>query len=407
MWSWSRIAAAAPRAADLANGACSAQSRLRLFGRSESDVRVVLYRDHHAWCPYCQKVWLWLELSKVPYRVEKVTMFCYGEKERWYKKLCPSGMLPALTLDGSLITESDVVLERLEAAFSPLGGKAMRARDVVPLRRLERHLFGAWCEWLCRPARSEADERRARSQFEAAADAVEDALAATPGPFFLGNEISTGDVVFVPYVERMSASLFYYKGFQLRDATARPRLCAWFEALETLPAYLGTQSDFHTHCHDLPPQMGGCYGSAPEARLVDARLGGIACETSAPAPPDAAAFAASRVAQFKDDIVSVNGETDDAAALDEALRATLTNMLEGTAIAPPPGTAAALRYVRDRVNVPRDMPLWSARALCKALEETAALDSTASPRSAIPVADRRDQDPKPFQRRDRAERVTA
>lgn len=103
----------------------------------------------------------------------------------------------------------------------------------------------------------------------------------------------------------------------------------------------------------------------------------------------------------------MNGETDDAAALDEALRATLTNMLEGTAIAPPPGTAAALRYVRDRVNVPRDMPLWSARALCKALEETAALDSTASPRSAIPVADRRDQDPKPFQRRGRAERVTA
>jgi len=190
------------------------------------------------------------------------------------------------------------------------------------------------------------------------------------------------------------------------DIRSRRRGCDSVETGGRL-RYLGTQSDFHTHCHDLPPQMGGCYGSAPEARLVDARLGGIACETSAPAPPDAAAFAASRVAQFKDDIVSVNGETDDAAALDEALRATLTNMLEGTAIAPPPGTAAALRYVRDRVNVPRDMPLWSARALCKALEETAALDSTASPRSAIPVADRRDQDPKPFQRRDRAERVTA
>lgn len=32
----------------------SAQSRLRLFGHSEEDVRVTLYRDHHAWCPYCQ-----------------------------------------------------------------------------------------------------------------------------------------------------------------------------------------------------------------------------------------------------------------------------------------------------------------------------------------------------------------
>merc|ERR1719201_2538384 len=129
-------------------------------------------------------------------------------------------MLPALELDGRLVTESDAILETLEAAFGPLGGYGMRHDDVVPLRRLERHLFGAWCEWLCRPSRSEADERRSRSQFEAVADAVEDALASTPGPFFLGGEISTADVVFVPYVERMSASLFYYKGFQLRDPSA-------------------------------------------------------------------------------------------------------------------------------------------------------------------------------------------
>merc|ERR1739848_535668 len=34
-------------------------------------------------------VWLWLEEKKVPYKVKKVTMFCYGEKESWYKKICP------------------------------------------------------------------------------------------------------------------------------------------------------------------------------------------------------------------------------------------------------------------------------------------------------------------------------
>ena len=66
---------------DLANGPTTPQSRLRLFGQSEEDVRVTLYRDNHAWCPYCQKVWLWLEEQRVPYRVQKVTMFCYGEKE--------------------------------------------------------------------------------------------------------------------------------------------------------------------------------------------------------------------------------------------------------------------------------------------------------------------------------------
>jgi hypothetical protein len=35
----------------------------------------------------------------------------------------------------------------------------------------------------------------------------------------------------------------------------------WFNACEERPVYRGTQSDAHTHAHDLPPQMGGCYTS--------------------------------------------------------------------------------------------------------------------------------------------------
>ena len=51
-------------------------------------------------CPYCQKCWLWLEEKQGPYKIEKITMFCYGEKEAAYKRLVPSGMLPALSIDG-------------------------------------------------------------------------------------------------------------------------------------------------------------------------------------------------------------------------------------------------------------------------------------------------------------------
>jgi glutathione S-transferase len=105
---------------DYVNGPTRAQARLRLFGKNESDVRVTLYRDHHAWCPYCQKVWLWLEEKQVPYKIEKVTMFCYGDKEQWFKKIVPSGMLPALSIDGKIITESDVILSSLEATFGTL-----------------------------------------------------------------------------------------------------------------------------------------------------------------------------------------------------------------------------------------------------------------------------------------------
>ncbi|KAH8061655.1 chloride channel [Aureococcus anophagefferens] len=209
MWTWKKVAqATSGRVADLAHGPSCAQSRLRLFGASEKDVRVTLFRDHHAWCPYCQKIWLWLEEKRVPYRVKKAA-----------------------------------------------------ARD-----------------------------------------------------------------------------------------------------------------------------------------LVDARAGGVPAETTVPVPDDAKLVAAARVAQFRSQIAAVNGELADAAAVDGALLAAVANLLDGgTAAAPPPGTAAALRYVKDRVNVPRDMPIHSARALCAALEATAALDSAAVPRSKIRLKDRRDQDPRPFQ----------
>ena len=100
---------------DLVNGPTSSWSTLRLFGRPEDEVRVTLFRDHHAWCPYCQKVWMFLEEKRIPYRIRKVTMFCYGEKEAWYKKICPSGMLPAVQFNsGEIVTDSDNILVALE-----------------------------------------------------------------------------------------------------------------------------------------------------------------------------------------------------------------------------------------------------------------------------------------------------
>ncbi|MEO0408272.1 MAG: glutathione S-transferase family protein [Cyanobacteria bacterium P01_A01_bin.135] len=373
------------------NGPTNPQARLRLFGHSESEVRVTLYRDNHAWCPYCQKVWLWLEEKQVPYRVEKVTMFCYGKKERWYTQKVPSGMLPALELDGQIVTESDDILMALEAAFGPLVW-GMNDPKVLPLRQLERQLFRAWCTWLCYPARGQ-QEARSRQQFTQVVEAVEAALAQTPGPYFLP-EFSTADVVFVPYVERMHASLYYYKGYALRD---NPRLGAWFDALETRPTYRGTQSDFHTHAHDLPPQMGGCYGNGtPEAKANQGRVDqgpwDELPDVGYPEPETAAAEALYRVLRHRDNILRANPMGD---RFDEPLRCALTRMMTGQPCQPPAGSDRGLRYLRDRINVPRDMSIYAARRLRTALEETASLvgDRQGEP---IPVRHRRDQDPTRF-----------
>jgi glutathione S-transferase len=392
--SWPELEALTDFQIDRVHGPTNAQARLRLFGLTESDVRVTLYRDNHAWCPYCQKTWLWLEEKQIPYRIEKVTMFCYGEKESWYKRKVPSGMLPAIELDGRIITESDDILIALEQTFGPLG-KGMQDPVVIPLRRLERLLFGAWCAWLCRPSGSSREEQRTRDRFTEVVAMVEETLGKTPGPYFL-EEFGTADVIFTPYVERMNASLYYYKGYSLREEN--PRLKAWFEAMESRPTYRGTQSDFHTHAHDLPPQMGGCYENGePQMLLNKARIdngpwAGLP-DVTYPEPENSRAEALQRVIKHRNNIVRVNPADD--RLFDEALRCALTYLITRKPCTPPPGSDLGLRYLRDRVNVPRDMSIYAAKRLRESLEETAALAGNRQG-PPLPLNHRRDQDPANF-----------
>ena len=393
---WSELAALASFDPDGVNGPTNAQARLRLFGQTEADVRVTLYRDNHAWCPYCQKVWLWLEEKRIPYRIEKVTMFCYGTKEEWYKKIVPSGMLPALALDGQIITESDDVLMALENTFGPVQ-YGMQAAAVLPLRQLERSLFRAWCGWLCQPAGWFRQEAANRAQFVSVVEQVEAALRKTPGAYFL-DEFSTADIIFTPYVERMNASLFYYKGYSLR--AENPRLSDWFDAMESRVTYRGTQSDFHTHAHDLPPQMGGCYeNDAPQTAINQRRVDcgpwlGLP-DVTYPEPDSSRNEALTRVLKHRENIMRANPLSAD--SFDQALRCGLTLLITGEVCQPPVGSEVGLRYLRDRINVPRDMSIYAAKRLRTALEATAVLVGDRQG-PAIPVRHRRDQNPLDFAR---------
>jgi glutathione S-transferase len=241
---------------------------------------------------------------------------------------------------------------------------------------------------------------------------VEQALETEPGPFFL-EMFSAVDVIFVPYLERMNASLAYYKGHGLR--TAHPAIDRWFSALEQRSTYLGTQSDFHTHAHDLPPQMGCCLpsggpGQAAVAALIDAAGAGggdpmphpAVIETRQPEPADAAREALARVLRHRHRLLALNPEgerrgSESGERLDQALRCALTALMRpsGPPCPPPAGTAAGLRYLRDRISVPRDMSLHAARRLRRALEATARLDGPQQG-VALSLRDRRDQDPRPF-----------
>jgi len=224
---------------------------------------------------------------------------------------------------------------------------------------------------------------------------VEKALRSTPGPYFL-DKFSTVDVVFIHSLERMRATLFYYKGYHLRNADTFPRLSKWFDALETRETYIGTQSDFHTHCHALPPHMGGCYESGDEfqqkcKKRVDSCNDFNLPESNIKEPEDSKRIALEKVLRHREAIMRVNPVED----MDEPLRVALAYMMTGQLEVIQDGTEIGLRYMRDRVCVPRDMPIWSARRFRQALEVVA---STVSSSQGPPILliHRRDQDPRPF-----------
>jgi len=71
-------------------------------------------------------------------------------------------------------------------------------------------------------------------------------------------------------------TVLYFKGFTIRvpsreRATAEyPGINAWFDAMEELPAYRLTKSDYYTHAWDLPPQLGGCRPEGGGKAFADA-----------------------------------------------------------------------------------------------------------------------------------------
>ncbi|CAM9332650.1 unnamed protein product [Ascophyllum nodosum] len=288
---------------DVGAGPPHTDAKLRLFG-SSGEPRVIFYRDTAAWCPYCQKVWMMLEEKKIPYRVEKINMRSYGEKPAWYLAKVPSGLLPAISLDGQLITESLVIMQTLEAEFPeprrmlPDRGSS-EFEDAVRMLNLERKLFSWWCQFVFGFGES------GRQGFEDTLDEVNAALASSPGPWFLpssAQEAATGspddgfslvDLTYVPHLERMAASTAYWKGLQLRGNSRRPpspgarrwsSINRWFEALEMRATYMATKSDFYTHIKDIPPQYGNGQG-IPQAADMKATIDGNDGSWSLPLPP--------------------------------------------------------------------------------------------------------------------------
>jgi glutathione S-transferase len=368
-----------------------------------------------------------LEEKRIPYRVVKVNMRCYGDKPASFLKLQPGGQIPVAVIDDRVYGQSNDIMYALEELFPdhksmrPPKGKEMRAQELL---RLERKIFSSWMYWL---TSGDDSSGRLKSQFVEVLNEVEKALTSA-GPFFMGKDVSMVDFMFAPFLERIAASMIYFKGFPVRvtDGTPTdfPGVNKWFDAMEMLSSYRLTKSDYYTHAFDLPPQLGGCvsepagkaYAKALNGeRSLDGKQGswdlplrphndGVEPDWSwvgdeATARREAVerlSFNHGAIVKFasrgagRKGIPSVsapladpNASGNDAVegAVNSVLQIVCSALLEGTAkheatmseIAGvldnqggkefSDGVVASLAYLRDRVGVPRDMTLPAARQL--------------------------------------------
>jgi len=203
-----------------------------------------------------------------------------------------------------------------------------------------------------------------------------------------------GDIIFIPYMERMNASLTYYKGFNLRSNYQY--VDKWLTLFEGKSAYRGTQGDFHTHSHDLPPQMGGCYKEINEqqitfSKLIDTGEGLGNYEFNQNYESNYyAKIALKRVIKHKDNLLKVNPYNKE--SFEESLRSALTHMITGEVIIPKKLSGISLRYLKNRISVPRDMPIISAMLLRQSLNRIESL-SDINEIDKLPLRHRYDQDP--------------
>ena len=388
---------------DRVNGFNNSYSNLRLFGNPENDVMVTLYRDRHSWCPYCQKIWLWLEYKRIPYRVKKINMFCYGQKETWFLDKVRSGKLPAIEFKGQIVTESDDIIAFLENEFGALGS-FITSSHLKKTKELEREIFRAWCNWLCRESVNFIDNSFRKKRFKESISKFDEILGESESGFIDPAESTSselvpgiGDIIFIPYMERMNASLSYYKGFNLRSNYRY--IDKWLTLFEGTSTYRGTQGDFHTHSHDLPPQMGGCYKESNEKQIAFSKsidtgegLGNFEFNKNYDSKYYAK-FALKRIIKHKNNLIKVNPH--DKEYFEESLRSALTHMITGEIRTPEKLSGKSLRYLKNRISVPRDMPIISARLLRQSLNKIELLDQN-NEEEKIPLKHRYDQDPKNF-----------
>lgn len=344
---------------------------------------VLIYRDTNSWCPFCERVWFALEEKEIPFTTEFIDLI---NKPKWFTDLVPTGLVPAVKIEGELVYESKDILLALEERFGTTLLPNDPQENSIARQLVEDAQNNGFVSTAYKFLReTTADESaKLQAEFEAKLDELEQVLAKYPGSYFLST-FSLVDIMYSPHLDRLAANLPVYQNYHIKGNPRFERINAWFEALNDRPAYQKVKSDHITN------------------NLLMRRLFGLK-PIGNPLPLDAAnsqlleyrAEAALRLSDNREaaigDILKNSGvqalANDDISPIKEAVDFYLRLLADylihengkylpggGTGgketidpIFPPVG-AITLSYLRNRICAPRDMSAGAATAFRAAIEK--------------------------------------
>ncbi|OAP60747.1 hypothetical protein AYL99_05749 [Fonsecaea erecta] len=231
----------------------------------------------NSFCPFAQRIWIALEIKGVPYQMVEImptAVDTYRPPEML--EVNPEGNIPCIRHGNWGVWESGVVLEYLEDlamghSLLPLGNPQLRAHCRLWTDHINRKILPSFYSLLLTPPPSpsvgelmgldgmEVDGVAHAHVTNAASAAQHSMLIATlqknitalvnashaTGPFFLGNEIGFVDVVFAPWIIRLSRVLSYYRNFPRPEVGTRWR--QWVDAIEADDRVRRTVSDENSY----------------------------------------------------------------------------------------------------------------------------------------------------------------
>ncbi|NEO56547.1 MAG: glutathione S-transferase [Okeania sp. SIO3B5] len=364
---------------------------------------VLLYRDTNAWCPFCERVWLALEEKQIPFEVELINL---KDKPQWYKDMVPTGLVPAVKIEGELVYESKDILLALENKFDsfPLLPKEPQERSVA-LDMIEafesnglvksgyQFLFYSRQNTEMTPEQKEVQLLSLQTTFETKLDQFEETLGQYPGVYFM-QEFSLVDIMYTPAIRRLAVNLPVFRGYSIHNNDRFPRINQWLMAIDQRQAYQRIKPSARTNnlvmqnIFSLQP----IYEGKPEPQVEFASL-------EKDYRMEAAGRLSSNYQTLVADILKNSGiktwASQESLAIIESvidlyLRGLVYYLIEGSipsfsdlsvdakteqqnevkekAVADPAVGAIALAFLRNRVCVPRDMSANAAVAFQTAID---------------------------------------